>query len=62
MTPPFCVPKRQMACVDLAEKRSGPILNENCTLTTANGRRIVIVEDLCDGKGETAPHPMLLAC
>jgi hypothetical protein len=51
-----------MACVDLAEKRNGPILNENCTLTTANGRRIVIVEDLCDGKGETAPHPMLLAC
>ena len=39
------------ACADLAEKRHGPLLHELFTLTTANGKRMAVVEDLGGGKG-----------
>lgn len=48
MTPPFVEPRRTVACVDLAEKRHGPMLHELFTLTTANGKRMCIVEDMVE--------------
>ena len=50
-TPPFAPPKRTIACVDLAEKRHGPMLNELFTMTTGNAKRLALVEDLGAGKG-----------
>ena len=50
-TPPFVEPRRTLACADLAEKRHGPLLHELFTLTTANGKRMAVVEDLGGGKG-----------
>ena len=54
MTPPFVTPRRTMAVVDLAEKRHGPILHEIQTLTTSNGRRMCVIEDLGGGKGRAS--------
>jgi len=51
MTPPHVTPKISVTCVDLAEKRFCPLAHEICTLTTSNGRRLCMVEDLGDGKG-----------
>jgi len=51
MTPPHVTPKISVTCVDLAEKRYGPVAHELCTLTSSNGRRLCMVEDLGDGKG-----------
>ena len=51
-TPPFVEPKRVVASVDLAEKRHGPMLDELFTLTTANGKRMCIVESTGDGTGK----------
>jgi len=45
-TSPLVAPARTVACVDLAEKRHGPMLHEMCTLTTANGNRMCVVEDM----------------
>lgn len=50
-TPPFVQPRRTFACVDLAEKRHGPMFHELYTLTTANGKRMALVEDLGAGRG-----------
>ena len=50
-TPPHVIPKISVTCVDLAEKRYGPVAHEICTLTASNGRRLCMVEDLGDGKG-----------
>ena len=50
-TPPFVEPRRTLACADLAEKRHGPLLHELFTLTTCNGKRMAIAEDLGNGKG-----------
>ena len=50
-TPPFVQPRRTFACVDLAEKRHGPMYHELYTLTTANGKRMALVEDLGAGRG-----------
>ena len=50
-TPPFVTPKRIVASIDLAEKRHGPMLDELFTLTTANGRRMCLVERTRDGAG-----------
>jgi hypothetical protein len=50
-TPPFVTPKRTVASIDLAEKRHGPMLDELFTLTTANGRRMCIVERRENGEG-----------
>ena len=50
-TPPFVEPRRTLACADLAEKRHGPLLHELFTLTTANGKRMAVVEDLGGGNG-----------
>ena len=49
-TPPFVEPRRTLACADLAEKRHGPLLHELFTLTTCNGKRMAIAEDLGNGK------------
>lgn len=54
MTPPFAQPRRTAACADLAEKRHGPMLHELFTLTTANGKRMCIVEDMGSGKGRAS--------
>lgn len=48
-TPPLVTPRRVVASLDLAEKRHGPMLNELFTLTTANGRRMCLVERGRDG-------------
>ena len=53
-TPPFVEPRRTVACADLAEKRHGPLLHELFTLTTANGKRMAVVEDLGGGKAGVA--------
>ena len=50
-TPPHRQPKKTIACVDLAEKRFAPSVHEIHTLTTSNGRRTCLVEDLGNGKG-----------
>ena len=50
-TPPHRQPRQTIACVDLAEKRFGPSIHEIHTLTTSNGRRTCLVEDLGSGKG-----------
>ena len=50
-TPPFVEPVTVVASVDLGEKRHGPMLDELFTLTTANGKRMCIVENVGDGKG-----------
>ena len=50
-TPPFVTPKRTVASIDLAEKRHGPMLDELFTLTTANGRRMCVVERRENGEG-----------
>ena len=51
MTPPHVTPTISVTCVDLAEKRYGPVAHEICTLTASNGRRLCMVEDLGDGRG-----------
>ena len=51
-TPPLVTPTRVVASIDLAEKRHGPMLDELFTLTTANGRRMCLVErDASSGAG-----------
>mgnify|MGYP001492810643 CR=1 FL=1 len=51
-TPPHRSPRHTIACVDIAEKRFGPIVHEIHTLTTSNGRRTCLVQDLGDGQGK----------
>ena len=51
-TPPHRSPRYTIACVDIAEKRFGPIVHEIHTLTTSNGRRTCLVQDLGDGQGK----------
>lgn len=51
-TPPYRNPRHTIACVDVAEKRFGPLVHEIHTLTTSNGRRTYLVQDLGDGNGK----------